>query len=515
MGDPVAWFEWGPEAFARARETDRPLVLDLRASWSHGCRTMDRETYRDPQIAGLLNRDYVPVRVDRERRPDVDERYNLGGWPTTAFLTPGARIIGGTTYVEKKQMAQLLVQLKAGWEANRSKIDEEIDRRDAKIAEALDRELPGLEAVTMEVFRKTLRGIIATFDAAHGGFGQAPKFPFPASLRILLQAFQETEGPDIRQVLVRSLDAVGDKGLFDAEAGGFFHYSTNDLWTLPRFEKLAEDNARLIELYLDAGVVMGSDKYLGKAARSLAWARETLLDPDRGVFRASQAADDDYYAAAPQKRAALSAPPVDPTITTPGTAAMASAFLRASEVYGDPVWAQIALRGLDWALANLLRDGAVAHWHDGAPHHYVLARDPIALAAALLDAHDHAGDAKHLAAARSLMDGLLPRFWSEEEKGILDRALDAPGEGELAKPRRNIQENAQAASNFARLWRKGGAEAHRAAAERILRGFPDFLDGYGHDTSEYAAAADWLVREPAATPPSALKAWSPRRVVTR
>jgi uncharacterized protein YyaL (SSP411 family) len=476
---------------------------------------MDRVTYGDPEIAELVARDFVAVRVDRERRPDIDDRYNLGGWPTTAFLTPAARLIGGTTYVERNAMKQLLVQIAAGWRTNRTKIDDEIDRRDAKIAEALARDLPGLGAVTMEVFRKTLRGIVAGFDALHGGFGQAPKFPLPASLRVVLQAFHETGGPDVRQVLLRSLSAVGDKGLFDAEAGGWFHYATNDLWTMARFEKLAEDNARLIELFLDAGVVTGVDPHLERAARSLAWARDVLLDPVRGVFRSSQAADDDYYAASPARRAALPPPPVDPAVTTTGTAALASAFLRGSEVLGEPAWAETALRGLDWCLANLVRDGAVAHVHEGGPKFFSLARDPLALAAALLDAHDHAGRPEHLAAARSLMDGVLPRFWSDAEKGILDRALDAVGEGELARPRRNVQEAASAATSFARLWRKLGVESYRADAEKVVRGFPDLLDGYGHDTAEYALAADWLVREPSRVDPSDLRAWVPRRVVTR
>src|SRR5262249_7360588 len=149
---------------------------------------------------------------------------------------------------------------------------------------------------TMEVFRKTLRGIVVTHDVMYGGFGKAPKFPLVPSLRVVLQAYHETQGPDFGQVLHKTLDAMSDRGMYDHEQGGFFHYSTNDQCTLPRFEKLAEDKAGLIRLYLDASVVMDLDKHRTRALHALDWAKRRLLDPARGVFYGSQVADDDYYA---------------------------------------------------------------------------------------------------------------------------------------------------------------------------------------------------------------------------
>jgi uncharacterized protein len=511
----VPWLPWSDEAFARAAERDCPVVLDLGAAWSHGCRVLDATTYADPEVVELLSRDYVPVRVDRDRRPDVDERFNLGGWPTTAFLTPGGSLLGGTTYADAGQMKQLLVQLKIGWTEHRSKIDEEIRRRDEKIAEALKKPLPRLPAVTREIFRKTVRGIAATFDSLHGGFGQAPKFPLPASLRVVLQAFQETEGPDFRAVVVKTLDAMGDRGLYDAERGGFFHYVTTNVWTAPRFEKLCEDNAQVIRVFLDAGVAAGVDKYLVRARHALGWVRATLLDPAHGVFFGSQAADDDYYAADPRARTSMTPPPVDRTVFTTSSCAMASTFLRASEVLGEADLADSALRGLDWMLETMVRDGRVAHYHDGQPQLWDLARDPIALATSCLDAYDHTGEARWLEAAGRLASSLPERFWSEVEAGLVDRAVDAPGIGDLAQARRTLSENGLAAGVFVRLWRRAGREEDRAWADRLLRAFPDFLDGYGHETAEYAEAADELVREPQEAPrtPAGLRPFLPRRIV--
>jgi hypothetical protein len=305
--------------------------------------------------------------------------------------------------------------------------------------------------------------------------------------------------------------------MYDHEQGGFFHYVTNDTWTMARFEKLVEDNAALIRLYLDASIVMSLEKYQAKALHAIGWVKARLLDPERGVFYGSQAADDDYYGALPKERARRDPPPVDRTVFVPGSAAMASAFLRAAQVTGQADLAETALRGLDWLLKECVRDGAVAHYHDGRPQLFVLARAPIALASALLDAYDHTGAQKHLDTADTMMEDVLRRFWSDAEKGIVDRATDAVDRGDLALQRKNMPENAVAAECFARLWRITGAERHKRCAEKILLSYPDFEDSYGHPTAEYALAADWLVRgpEPVEATPEGLRAFAPRRIIKR
>jgi hypothetical protein len=506
---PVPWFDWCEEAFLKAEAEDKPIVLDLTAAWSQGGRIMDETVYRDPGVAEMLRRDYVAMRVDSDRRPDLNDRYNLGGWPTTAFLTPSGLLMGGTTMVSPDQMRQLLSQLRPGYAANKHRLAEEIARRDQKIAEVLESPVKGVVDLTIEIFRKTVRGIVATHDAAHGGFGEAPKQPLPASLRVVLQAWDETRGPDFGVVLSKTLDAMADRGLYDAAGGGWFHYAVNDSWGAARTEKLCEDNALLARLYLDAASAMDRPRYRDRALHALGWARRVLMDPDRGVFRSSQAGDDEGYA-----RKGAHSPPVDPTVITTSSAAMAGAFLRAAQATGDETWAVSALLGLDWMLRECVRDGAVAHYHDGAPRLFVLARDPVALAGALLDAHEHTGEARWLEAADRMMEDVLRRFWSERENGLVDRAIDAAGRGDLARPRKNLQENSLAADAFGRLWRLTGEDRHRRCADKILRSYPDLLDGYGHATAEYALAADWLFREPSAVPraPGALAPWKPRRI---
>jgi uncharacterized protein YyaL (SSP411 family) len=242
-----------------------------------------------------------------------------------------------------------------------------------------------------------------------------------------------------------------------------------------------------------------------------------LLDPERGVFHGSQAADDDYYSALPKDRAKRTPPPVDPTVFVPVSAAMAATFLRAAQVTGDGSLASTALKGLDWLLKECVRDGAVAHYHDGEPQLFILARDPITFGSALLDAWEHTGIARYLSAAEMMTEDVLRRFWSDSEKGLVDRAVDAIDHGDLCRLKKNMPENALAAENFARLWRITGAERHKRCAEKILLSYPDFEDSYGHPTSEYALAADWMVRAPEEVKagPEALKPFVIRRVVRR
>jgi uncharacterized protein YyaL (SSP411 family) len=511
----VLWHDWSEETFQKAQSQDKPVMLYLGAFWCHGCRVMEETTYGDDEVVALLNGDYVALRVDSDRRPDINDRYNLGGWPTTAFLTPTGELIGWATFLDRDQMKQYLVRVKEGFRRERARIAEEIARRDEKIAQVLEKPATGVPQLTIEIFRKTVRGIVATFDGAYGGFGQAPKFPMIATLRVVLQALYETQGPDFQQVLQKTLDAMGDRGLFDSAAGGFFHYTTNDAWTSPRFEKMTEDNAGLIRLYLDASLVTGREKYAARAEKTLQWARSAVEDPERGVFFGSQYADEDYYLASPEARAKRSPPEVDRTVFTNSSSAMAAAYLRASQVLGDPRWAEVALRGLDFLLRECVGPEGVAHYYDGHPRVRTLLRDPIALGSALLDAFDHTGDSRWRDAAARVMEPVPSRFWWTPGRGLADRAVDALEQGELGKLRVNLHENSLAAENFARLWRLDGDEGCRQEAEKLLKSFPDFLDGYGHTTAEYALAVDWLIRPPTTVPPTGLREYAPRRLVNR
>ena len=283
----VKWRPWGEPAFAEARRLGRPVLLSLSAVWCHWCHVMDETSYSDPRVIAAVNEHFVPIRVDNDRHPDVNRRYNMGGWPTTAFLAPSGDVLTGGTYLPPEQMLESLARVKAFFDANKAKIaalegecatDGDGSAR-ARITggpltpelalEALegDPDVPG--DVSAEVAVEVVRG----FDPMYGGLGAEPKFPQPDVFGFML-AYGTLRGagdPDhvpeggsallrptrVQEVVRATLMAMAGGGLYDAVEGGFFRYATQRDWTVPHYEKMLEDNARLVLLYLEASLYAG------------------------------------------------------------------------------------------------------------------------------------------------------------------------------------------------------------------------------------------------------------------
>ncbi len=491
----VEWLEWGDEAFRRAQAEDKPILLALGVGWDQWCRLMERDTYGDTNVAMLLNRDYVPVRVDADRRPDINDRYNVGGWPSTVFLTPEGDLLWGAASLDPSQMTQVLARLREGFATQRAKLAEAIRERDTKVRLARagmvsERAVPG-----EEIMRRTMRGIVRTYDPLHGGFGPAPRFAQQPSLRLLVQALHESGGDEFRSMLERSLDVIGWKGLHDRVEGGFHRLAAGEGWSGIRTEKLAADNAAHIRLFLEAGQVMDEPRYIERARSTAAWAMKTLRDGARGVFAASQAADDEYFGSDAAGRAKRTPPGVDRTLIAEANAELASALMQASVALDDEPLGAAGRRALEAVLSEC-RDEArgLARYHDGKPQGFGILRDHAYVARALIDAYEHYADRRYLSEAQRLVDETWGRFWSEEEQALLDRRPGFEELGELRLRRRNVDEAAVACQAALRLSLHTGGEAWRAKAERTLAGFQDYGDDYGHHTAEYAAALDWLVR---------------------
>lgn len=467
---PVTWSDWSEEAFERARVQDKPILLYLAASWCPSCRYLDRELFGVAELADAVNRDYVAIRVDPDRRPDVNDRYNAGGWPTVAFLVPGGSLIWGTAAIELTPLRQAILGLRAAYTNQKVRILEELKKRDDQVEQARRDIYVMTCKLDSEIMRKTIRGILATFDPANGGFGREPKFALAASVQVLLSAFREVGGPDLREVTLGTLNALADH-LFDPLDGGFFRYCETESWGNAHTEKMCEDNAALIRLFVDAWSVFDLQQFRDRAVRSLRWAEATLWDPATATFGASQAADEAYYASS--KRG--TAPPVDRTQIPSAAAAMSGAFLRAAAAFREPRYADVAVRCLDRIAADSL------------------AKTQVHLMRALLDAHEYTGRPAYLESAKSALAFCRSRLWSDPERGILDRPREREL-GDLARRRKNIQENAIAAEGAIRIALHTGDESAREWARLALTCFPDFLDDYGHYTSEYSLACDLLVR---------------------
>jgi uncharacterized protein YyaL (SSP411 family) len=308
---PIAWNEWGTEAFEKAKAENKPVLLDIGAVWCHWCHVMDRESYEDPKTAELINARFVPVKVDRDERPDVDTRYQSavaaisgqGGWPLTAFLTPdGKPYFGGTYFPPEERYGrpsfQRVLLTMADAFANKR---EEVEDSAGSVMNAIEHNEsfsgragnPGIELVG-----KLIDAAVKQFDERNGGFGSQPKFPHPGALDLLLDAAtrDEPHAAAAKHVATVTLQKMAAGGIYDQLAGGFHRYSVDERWIVPHFEKMAYDNSELLKNYAHAYQSFpGSElapEYAHVAKDILRWMDEWLSDRELGGFYASQDADD-------------------------------------------------------------------------------------------------------------------------------------------------------------------------------------------------------------------------------
>jgi len=301
---PVHWLPWGDAAFAQARAADKPILLDIGAVWCHWCHVMDGESYEDAELAELLNRDFVCVKVDRDERPDVDARYQRavqalsgqGGWPLTAFLTPEGEVFFGGTYFPPENnhygrpgFRSVLLQIARAYREDRDRITTNAHAIRQHIVESLDEAKPGV--VTTALVEGGADQMAAMFDIRYSGFGSAPKFPHPAACEFLLARWHDTKLDWQREIVEKTLTGMARGGIRDHLGGGFHRYATDERWIVPHFEKMAYDNSELLRAYLSAYQAFGTPLFREVAAGIVDWVLEVLSDGERGAFHTSQDAD--------------------------------------------------------------------------------------------------------------------------------------------------------------------------------------------------------------------------------
>jgi uncharacterized protein YyaL (SSP411 family) len=301
--NPVDWYAWGAEAFAEAAASDRPILLSVGYSACHWCHVMAHESFEDPEIAAVMNRLFVNVKVDREERPDVDAIYmdavqamtGHGGWPMTVFLAPDGRPFFGGTYFPKTTRGnmigfpELLVRIDDIWRTRRDELLTQAD----ELTEAISRtdQLVASDAPPgPEVLAGAYQALRAQFDPSWGGFGHAPKFPQTMSLDLLLRSHAHNGSDETLAMVTTSLDAMASGGIYDHLGGGFARYSTDETWLVPHFEKMLYDQALFVRAYLHGWQVTGADRYRQVLEETIAYVLRDLTD-ERGGFYSAEDAD--------------------------------------------------------------------------------------------------------------------------------------------------------------------------------------------------------------------------------
>ena len=339
----IHWRVWSPAVFERARAEHKPVLLSLAAVWCHWCHVLDETTLSDPRVLALLDRDFIAVRVDADQRPDIEQRYILGGWPTVAFLDEEGEILDGGTYVPPDQFVAMAEEAKRKLGLPRGTPGR------TRPPSELDATRPGaLDAVVEGV----ARSLAQAADLEHGGFGRAPKFPSGEAVRLLLDV-GETD------LARRALDAM--LKLEDPVEGGFYRYATRADWTAPHFEKMLYGQADLLAACAHAARLLGDEKYAAVARRAVAYVRRTLTAPD-GSFYASQDADEAYSALdSAAARRGRPAPFVDRTLLVDRNGRMIDALVSAARDLDDPTLLDDAHRAA--TVLATLTDASGAFYH--------------------------------------------------------------------------------------------------------------------------------------------------------
>ena len=299
--NPVNWLPWGEKALSKAREEDKPLFVSIGYATCHWCHVMERESFEDEEVAALLNDTFVPVKVDREERPDLDGVYmaacqlmnKSGGWPLNVFLTPEGKPFFAGTYLPKKTRGQtpglmeMIPRVKFLWKTQRESIIESAESivNDLKEGSIMEKgELPSSDLVN-----RTLRHFASNHDEKWGGFYKAPKFPMPGILLFLLHLHEKNMDPQALEMAVNSIEKMSHGGIMDHLGGGFHRYSTDRAWVLPHFEKMLYDQALLLMVYSKAWKLTGKTLFREIAEHMVEYVREEMTSPEGAFFTAEDA----------------------------------------------------------------------------------------------------------------------------------------------------------------------------------------------------------------------------------
>lgn len=482
----IGWLPWSEDAFDRAAREDKPILLAISAVWCHWCHVMDETTYSDRGVIDTINRNFVPVRVDNDRRPDVNARYNMGGWPTTAFLAPDGTTLTGATYLPPQQMHAALEQIAAFYRESK----EQISARTAELRAQRSPVAPSGREIGDAPITKLIETLKAAYDPQHGGFGDAPKFPQPELHEFLLTEWRLNGDSTLYEIVARTIAGMSRGGMYDHVEGGFFRYSTTRDWSVPHFEKMAEDHAGLLRVLASLVVFAPTDEFRTTLVSAVRYVRSVLRDPTSGFFAGSQDADETYYALPLEERRKIEAPYIDRTSYTNWTSALAGAQCLAARALDDDTSLREAIQTLDNVHGRLLaKDGLLYHVlvPGGTPEVQGLLTDQVAYARALLDAHEISGEARFLERAVTLADIVLERF-AAEDGGLYDRLPETVPLGRLALHDRPIVDNGLFAETLLRLASLTNAQSYRDRATSIVRLYAESAEGAGPFAATYARA---------------------------
>ncbi len=519
----IEWLPWARSTFERAQAEDKPVLLSIAAPWCYWCHVMDETTYSDPDVQSLLARSFIAVRVDNDHRPDINYRYNVGGWPTTGFLTPHGGLIGGATYLPPDQFLAMLMELEGAYRAEKPRLYEQ--SRDLLQQRRIQaRRTAAGPDVEESLVDRVSRIVIGSYDARNGGFGNEPKFTNPSILRFILHLYRTTGEEFYASVLRKTLNGMaglahvseagdmaqddnpafgpplGPNAVYDSVSGGFFRYSTAADWSDPQREKMLEDNIELASLYLDASIILHSNGapdgilYRGVAGGTFAYVIDHLYDPDLPGFHGSQGAHSDYFTLPLEERRKATLPPRDPSCYGGLDAISAAAMLDASWKLGGGLGAHLGQVGRA-VMARLQSEAAAGSFSRVYPEADTgrvpaLLTDWAGLLAGLMQAHASTAEPHFLDRAVEVAAVMVDRFFDENSGGFFDIEVDESAVGHLQVREKQMPENMLAVRGLLRLYQSTRNSDYRHLCEAALSAFASVFREQGEFAASFGLTVD-------------------------
>ena len=483
----INWRHWSREAFEEAKSQDKLILLGISGVWCHWCHVMDETSYSQGDIIKVINRDLVAIRVDTDQRPDINARYNLGGWPTTAVLSPDGELLTGGTYIPPERLKPWLTQVVQEWKENRDRIESRVNR--VLKRENIRQRMVKSGSLDQEIYNDILAQVLASYDQQYGGFGEEPKFPMISALELALEAHLATGNKQLLEVMTYTLEAMSGGGTYDPEEGGFFRYSVTRDWSIPHFEKMLEDNAKLLRLLAWTHLVTGEEHFESVARDVLRYLLDNLYLPSRDAWAGTQDADEDYYSLEMPDRRRGEAPYIDKTIYTDWNGLMAQALFACHRVFGDKKWLRLGLDTLSFIKTNCYReDGGLAHYYIEGPELWNQLMDQVEVGIAAAEAYEITMDQRWLAFSEELARFALEKL-AAPEGGLYDSTPEEDqAYGALSRPLLLMEENARAARWLILLHKLTENSRYLDSAEGCLRSFAGSRRRHGLMAAEYALA---------------------------
>ncbi len=487
MKTKVNWLEWNKEAFEKAKEENKPILLDLTAVWCHWCHVMDTTSYSNDEIASIINQNFIPIKVYIDKRPDVRDRYNMGGFPSTVFLTAGGYIITGDTYVPPERFKLILETVKSAYKTRKNEINKSIEEANKNLNKKIELAKINLNE---DIIKEVLLAVEDNFDSFYGGFGLQPKFPSPDVLDFLFIQYKKNK--KYLEMTLKTLDGMYD-GLYDKIDFGFFRYSVTQDWKMPHYEKMLDTNAGLLRNYAIAFNITKNDKYKDIAIGILNYVNKLLSDQIYGGFYGSQDADEEFYNLKPEERKQKKQPYVDRTIYVDWNAMMISSYIKTGAILNNKSAIDFAIKTVDFMLKNCYDiEQGFCHFFDGKANNYVLLSDNVYFLNCLIDTYFVTQNKTYLGQIKEIADFILNNFY-DKNGGFFDKITKKDDLGMLKHKEKQFLENSFSAIVFLRLYFLTKEDKYREIAEKTLLYFANSYLNFGYFAAQYAIAIDMLL----------------------